>query len=81
MGMGKGWPARQAGTKLSVVIDGDLHALEPPTSSDGGKTKIYDPQEDIWKVAVSQVFGDFAGKSVLACRISWEAPFGHQGCG
>uniref|UniRef100_A0A0A9DXH9 F-box domain-containing protein n=1 Tax=Arundo donax TaxID=35708 RepID=A0A0A9DXH9_ARUDO len=60
-GMGEGWPARQAGTKLSAVIDGDLFALEPSTSSDRGKIKIYDPEEDTWKVAVSQVpVGDFA---------------------
>ncbi|XP_006661717.1 F-box/kelch-repeat protein At1g22040-like [Oryza brachyantha] len=61
VGMGEGWPARQAGTKLSAVIDGDLYALEPSTSSDRGKIKIYDPQEDTWKVAVGQVpVGDFA---------------------
>ncbi|RLN42377.1 F-box/kelch-repeat protein [Panicum miliaceum] len=60
VGMGEGWPARQAGTKLSAVVDGDLYALEPSTSSDSGKIKIYDPQEDTWKVAVSQVpVGDF----------------------
>ncbi|XP_062205037.1 F-box/kelch-repeat protein At1g22040-like [Phragmites australis] len=59
-GMGEGWPARQAGTKLSAVVDGDLYALEPSTS-DRGKIKIYDPQEDTWKVTVSQVpVGDFA---------------------
>lgn len=61
VGMGEGWPARQAGTKLSAVIDGDLYALEPSTSSDRGKIKIYDPQEDAWKVAIGQVpVGDFA---------------------
>ncbi|KAF8720676.1 hypothetical protein HU200_023578 [Digitaria exilis] len=61
VGMGEGWPTRQAGTKLSAVIDGDLYALEPSTSSDSGKIKVYDPQEDTWKVAVSQVpVGDFA---------------------
>ncbi|KAL5231101.1 hypothetical protein ABZP36_029877 [Zizania latifolia] len=60
VGMGEGWPARQAGTKLSAVINGDLYALEPSTSSDRGKIKIYDPQEDAWKVAVGQVpVGDF----------------------
>ncbi|KAL6641121.1 hypothetical protein ACP70R_019302 [Stipagrostis hirtigluma subsp. patula] len=60
-GMGEGWPARQAGTKLSAVVDGDLYALEPSTSSDRGKIKIYDPQEDTWKVAIGQVpVGDFA---------------------
>ncbi|KAJ1295900.1 hypothetical protein BS78_01G258800 [Paspalum vaginatum] len=60
-GMGEGWPARQAGTKLSAVVNGDLYALEPSTSSGSGKIKIYDAQEDTWKVAVSQVpVGDFA---------------------
>ncbi|XP_062200348.1 F-box/kelch-repeat protein At1g22040-like [Phragmites australis] len=60
-GMGEGWPSRQAGTKLSAVVDGDLFALEPSTSSDRGKIKIYDPEEDTWKVAISQVpVGDFA---------------------
>lgn len=61
VGMGEGWPARQAGTKLSAVVNGDLYALEPSTSSDRGKIKMYDPQEDTWKVAIGQVpVGDFA---------------------
>ncbi|KAK3153540.1 hypothetical protein QOZ80_2BG0176780 [Eleusine coracana subsp. coracana] len=60
VGMGEGWPARQAGTKLSAIVDGELYALEPSTSSDRAKIKIYDPQEDSWKVAVSRVpVGDF----------------------
>jgi len=53
-GMGEGWPARQVGTKLSTVIDGNLYALEPATSSSSSKIKMYDAQEDTWKVAVSQ---------------------------
>ncbi|TVT99428.1 hypothetical protein EJB05_55200, partial [Eragrostis curvula] len=61
VGMGEGWPARQAGAKLSVVLDGELYALQPSSSSDTAKIKIYDPQEDTWKIAVSQVpVGDFA---------------------
>ncbi|KAL6883669.1 hypothetical protein ACP4OV_011083 [Aristida adscensionis] len=60
VGMGESWPARQAGTKLSAVVDGDLYALEPATSSDRAKIKIYDPQEDNWTVAIGQVpVGDF----------------------
>ncbi|CAL4933031.1 unnamed protein product [Urochloa decumbens] len=70
VGMGEGWPARQAGTKLSAVVDGDLYALEPSTSSDSGKIKVYDPQEDTWKVAVSQVpvggFAESEGPYLLA---------------
>ncbi|KAK9903055.1 hypothetical protein M0R45_001306 [Rubus argutus] len=33
-GMGDGWPARQAGTKLSVVVDGELYAFDPSSSLD-----------------------------------------------
>ncbi|XP_077213496.1 galactose oxidase/kelch repeat superfamily protein [Tasmannia lanceolata] len=54
-GMGEGWPARQAGTKLSVVVDGELYALDPSSSLDSGKIKIYDHQEDSWKVVVGKV--------------------------
>ncbi|PKA52943.1 F-box/kelch-repeat protein [Apostasia shenzhenica] len=54
-GMGDGWPARQAGTKLSVVVNGQLYALEPSSSLDSGKIKIYDPQEDAWKVCIGRV--------------------------
>ncbi|KAI3836540.1 hypothetical protein MKX03_031406 [Papaver bracteatum] len=54
-GMGEGWPARQAGTKLSVVVDGELYALDPSTSLDSGKIKIYDHQEDVWKVVIGKV--------------------------
>ncbi|XXG87555.1 hypothetical protein AAC387_Pa11g2214 [Persea americana] len=54
-GMGEGWPARQAGTKLSVVVDGELYALDPSSSSDNGKIKIYDSKEDAWKVIIGKV--------------------------
>ncbi|XP_072979443.1 F-box/kelch-repeat protein At1g22040-like [Typha angustifolia] len=54
-GMGEGWPARQAGTKLSVVVNGELYALDPSSSLDSGKIKIYDHQEDAWKVVVKKV--------------------------
>ncbi|OVA03315.1 F-box domain [Macleaya cordata] len=54
-GMGDGWPARQAGTKLSVVVDGELYALDPSSSLDSGKIKIYDHQDDAWKVVVGKV--------------------------
>ncbi|KAJ4818001.1 F-box/kelch-repeat protein [Rhynchospora pubera] len=54
-GMGDGWPARQAGTKLGLVVNGDLYALEPSSSLDSGMIKRYDSQEDAWKIAVSRV--------------------------
>ncbi|KAJ6774325.1 GALACTOSE OXIDASE/KELCH REPEAT PROTEIN [Salix purpurea] len=54
-GMGEGWPARQAGTKLSVVVDGELYALDPSASSNSGKIKVYDQKEDTWKVAIGKV--------------------------
>lgn len=49
MGMGEGWPARQAGTKLSVIVDGELYALDPSSSFDSAKIKVYDSQDDSWK--------------------------------
>lgn len=55
VGMGEGWPARQAGTKLSVTVDGELYALDPSSSLDSAKIKVYDYQDDAWKV----VAGDF----------------------
>ncbi|KAL5982061.1 hypothetical protein ACLOJK_016130 [Asimina triloba] len=54
-GMGEGWPARQAGSKLSVVVDGELYALDPSSSLDNGKIKMYDQQEDAWKIVIGRV--------------------------
>ncbi|XP_020104525.1 F-box/kelch-repeat protein At1g22040-like [Ananas comosus] len=56
-GMGEGWPGRQAGTKLSMVVNGELYAyaLDPSSSLDSGKIKIYDHQEDSWKVVLGKV--------------------------
>jgi len=54
-GMGEGWPARQAGTKLSVVVDGELYALDPSSSLDSAKIKVYDYQDDSWKVVEGDV--------------------------
>lgn len=53
--MGDGWPARQAGKKLSIVVDGNLYALDPSSSLDNIKIKMYDPQEDTWKVILRKV--------------------------
>lgn len=61
-GMGDGWPAKQAGTKLSVVVDGELYAFDPSSSLDSGKIKVYDQNEDAWKVVIAKVpIYDFAG--------------------
>ncbi|KAJ8762860.1 hypothetical protein K2173_022989 [Erythroxylum novogranatense] len=54
-GMGQGWPARQAGTKLSVVVDGELYAIDLSSSLDSGMIKVYDQIEDAWKVVISKV--------------------------
>ncbi|KAK2986919.1 hypothetical protein RJ640_009062 [Escallonia rubra] len=60
-GMGEGWPARQAGTKLSVIVDGDLYALDPSSSLDSAQIKLYDCQDDSWKVVEGDVpIRDFA---------------------
>ncbi|PSS19229.1 F-box/kelch-repeat protein [Actinidia chinensis var. chinensis] len=55
MGMGEGWPAKQAGTKLSVIVDGDLYALDPSSSLDSAKIKVYDHEDDAWKVVAGDV--------------------------
>lgn len=55
VGMGEGWPARQAGTKLSVTVDGELYALDPSSSLDSAKIKVYDCQDDAWKVVAGDV--------------------------
>ncbi|XP_058787679.1 F-box/kelch-repeat protein At1g22040 [Vicia villosa] len=54
-GMGEGWPARQAGTKLSVVVDGELYAFDPSNTMDSGRIKVYDQREDAWKVVIGKV--------------------------
>ncbi|XP_027106320.1 F-box/kelch-repeat protein At1g22040-like [Coffea arabica] len=55
MGMGEGWPARQAGTKLSVIVDGDLYALNPSSSLDSARIKFYDHRDDTWKAVRGDV--------------------------
>lgn len=54
-GMGEGWPARQASSKLSTVVDGELYVLDPSTSSDDSKIKMYDHHDDTWKVVTEKV--------------------------
>ncbi|XP_024387516.1 F-box/kelch-repeat protein At1g22040 [Physcomitrium patens] len=54
-GMGNDWPARQAGTKLSAVVGGKLYALDPTSSMDGSKIKVYDSDKDVWKVVLKKV--------------------------
>ncbi|KAK7246775.1 hypothetical protein RIF29_41645 [Crotalaria pallida] len=55
IGMGDGWPARQAGTKLSVTVNDDLYALDPSNSLDSAKIKIYDCESDTWNVVAGDV--------------------------
>ncbi|KAJ7543840.1 hypothetical protein O6H91_09G055000 [Diphasiastrum complanatum] len=54
-GMGEGWPARQAGTKLSVIVNGHLYSLDPTSTVDGSKVKVYDFDQDTWKIVFSKV--------------------------
>ncbi|KAJ7946701.1 F-box/kelch-repeat protein [Quillaja saponaria] len=55
IGMGEGWPARQAGTKMSVTVDGDLYALDPSNSLQNAMIKVYDGEGDAWKVFADDV--------------------------
>ncbi|KAM7253343.1 hypothetical protein ACFE04_025961 [Oxalis oulophora] len=54
-GMGEGWPARQAGTKLGVVVDNELYAFDPSTSLDSGNIKVYDEKQDSWEVVIGKL--------------------------
>uniref|UniRef100_A0A0E0G8P0 F-box domain-containing protein n=1 Tax=Oryza nivara TaxID=4536 RepID=A0A0E0G8P0_ORYNI len=54
-GLGDGWPARQAGTKLGIVVNEELYTLEPSSSLDSGQIKRYDSEQDTWKTIVPQV--------------------------
>ncbi|KQK00009.1 F-box/kelch-repeat protein At1g22040 [Brachypodium distachyon] len=54
-GLGDGWPARQAGTKLGMVVNDELYTLEPSSSLDSGQIKKYDSEEDVWRTIVPQV--------------------------
>lgn len=50
IGMGEGWPAKQAGTKSSATVDGGLYSLDPSSSLDSPTIKMYDHQDDSWKI-------------------------------
>jgi hypothetical protein len=64
MGMGEGWPARQAGTKLSAIVEGELYALDPSSSLTSAKIKSYDHENDAWKVVSGDVpIRDFDSES------------------
>ncbi|XP_002534256.2 F-box/kelch-repeat protein At1g22040 [Ricinus communis] len=54
-GMGDGWPVKQAGTKLSVTVEDELYALEPSSSLDSARIKVYDYRTDTWKFLVGDV--------------------------
>jgi hypothetical protein len=40
---------------LSVTVDGELYALDPSSSLDSAKIKVYDYQDDSWKVIAGDV--------------------------
>uniref|UniRef100_A0A7N0UDX0 F-box domain-containing protein n=1 Tax=Kalanchoe fedtschenkoi TaxID=63787 RepID=A0A7N0UDX0_KALFE len=54
-GMGQGWPAKQAGAKLSATINGNLYGLDPSSSVDNAQIKIYDHKHDTWEVIARDV--------------------------
>jgi hypothetical protein len=54
-GLGNGWPARQAGTKLGIVVGDKLYTLEPSSSLDSGQIKRYDHEEDAWATIAPQI--------------------------
>ncbi|GAB2268181.1 hypothetical protein Dimus_003158 [Dionaea muscipula] len=55
IGMGEGWPAKQAGTKVSAIVEDELYALDPSGSMDSAKLRVYDSEDDSWKVVPGEV--------------------------
>ncbi|KAL9255818.1 F-box/kelch-repeat protein-like protein [Drosera capensis] len=54
-GMGEGWPSKQAGTKVSAVVEDELYALDPSSTMDTAKLRVYDSKDDAWKVVPGEV--------------------------
>ncbi|KAJ7296220.1 hypothetical protein O6H91_Y136600 [Diphasiastrum complanatum] len=54
-GMVDGWPAPQLGTKLNTVVNGEMVALDPTNSLDGVRLKLYDNQNDEWKIVCTRI--------------------------
>ncbi|KAF2317416.1 hypothetical protein GH714_022010 [Hevea brasiliensis] len=53
-GMG-GLAVKQAGTKLSVTVEDELYALEPSSSLDSARIKVYDYRNDAWKILLGDI--------------------------
>ncbi|KAJ0710657.1 putative F-box domain, kelch-type beta propeller, F-box-like domain superfamily [Helianthus annuus] len=57
--MGEDWPPRIWGTKPSVILDGDLYAMDPIYSLEGalegGKVYVYNHPDDSWIVVEGYV--------------------------
>ncbi|KAL2460454.1 F-box/kelch-repeat protein [Abeliophyllum distichum] len=68
IGMGEGWPAKQAGSKLSVTVDGGLYSLDPSSSLDSPTIKMYDHQDDSWEIIEGDlpIFTDSESPYLLA---------------
>nr|GEY69208.1 hypothetical protein [Tanacetum cinerariifolium] len=54
-GVGEGFPAKQKGTKRSVIVDCDLPAFDPSNSLGSAKIKVYNYQDDTWKVVLGGI--------------------------
>lgn len=54
-GMGEGWPAKQAGTKMSATVKGELYGLDPCSSLETAQIKVYDHKHDTWEVIMRDV--------------------------
>ncbi|KAJ8768082.1 hypothetical protein K2173_021022 [Erythroxylum novogranatense] len=52
VGFSEGWPSKKPGTKLSALVNGELYVLDAFSSNDTDRIKVYDSQEDTWKVVV-----------------------------
>ncbi|GAB2247549.1 hypothetical protein Droror1_Dr00007431 [Drosera rotundifolia] len=54
-GMGEGWPAKQAGTKVTAVVEDELYALDPSSTMDTVMLRVHDSKDDAWKVVPGEI--------------------------
>lgn len=55
-GMDECWPGKERGSKrLSATVGGELYALEPSSSLDTAKIRVYDHHDDTWNLVREEV--------------------------
>ena len=53
-GMSEGWPVKQGGSKLSAVVGGRVHSLQPDGDAAGARVVAYTTSSDSWQQCALQ---------------------------